>query len=86
MQNADLENIVSSAEADNPVRKTKDFIDRAKKLKENLDKGVERVDAIDDPTLRSVVMTQLRDELGLNCNEFLRLVELLSKFKIKFVF
>ena len=81
MQNADLENIVSSAEADNPVLKTKDFIDRAKKLKENLDKGVERVDAIDAPTLRSVALIQLRDELGLNGNEFLRLVELLSKFK-----
>ena len=81
MQNADLENIVSAAEADNPALKTKDFIDRAKDLKVQLDHGLNRVDAIDDPTLRSVALIKLRDELGLNRNEFLRLVELLSKFK-----
>ena len=80
MQNADLENIVSAAEADNPALKTNDFIGRAEKLKEELDNGLMRVDAITDPTLRSVALIQLREQLGLRANEFLRLVELLSKF------
>ena len=81
MQNADLEKLVDAAEADNPSMKAKDFIDRAHELKEQLDEGLERVDAINDPTLRSVALIKLREELGLNRNEFLRLVELLSKFK-----
>ena len=81
MQNAKLNKVVDDAENDNPELKPKDFIDRAKTLKEELDNGLERVDAIDDPALRSVALIQLRDELGLNRNEFLRLVELLSKFK-----
>ena len=81
MQNADLDKVVTDAEKDNPELKTKDFIARAKQAKKELDKGLERVDAIDDPALRSVALIKLRDELGLNRAEFLRLVELLSKFK-----
>ena len=81
MQNAELNKVVDDAENDNPELKTKDFIERATTLKENLDTGLERVDQIDDPALRSVALIQLRDELGLNRNEFMRLVELLSKFK-----
>ena len=81
MQNADLEKLVDAAEADNPSLKAKDFSDRAHELKEQLDDGLKRVDAIDDPTLRSVALIKLREELGLRANEFLRLVELLSKFK-----
>ena len=81
MQNAELNKAVSDAEKDNPELKTKDFIARAKDLKKELDTGLKRIDAITDPALRSVALIQLREELGLRSNEFLRLVELLSKFK-----
>ena len=81
MQNPELNNVVDDAENDNPELKTKDFIARAEDLKKDLDKGLKRIDAITDPTLRSVALIQLREELGLRSNEFLRLVELLSKFK-----
>lgn len=79
----EIEQIVSAAEANNQSIKTKDFIDRAHELKQQLDLGLERVDDINDPTLRSVALIKLREELGLRANEFLRLVELLSKFKGK---
>ena len=81
MQNPELNNADDDAENDNPELKTKDFIARAEDLKKDLDKGLKRIDAITDPTLRSVALIQLREELGLRSNEFLRLVELLSKFK-----
>ena len=81
MQNADLEKLVDAAEEANPSLKTDDFIGRAERLKEELDTGLQRVDAITDPALRSVALIQLREQLGLRANEFLRLVELLSKFK-----
>ena len=81
MQNPELNKAVNDAEKDNPELKTKDFIARAKDLKKELDTGLKRIDAITDPALRSVALIQLREELGLRSNEFLRLVELLSKFK-----
>ncbi len=81
MKNADLEKLVDAAKANNTSLKTKDFIERAHDLKEQLNNGLMRVDAIDDPTLRSVALIKLREEVGLRANEFLRLVELLSKSK-----
>ena len=44
----EMEQIVSAAEANNQSIKTKDFIDRAHELKQQLDLGLERVDDIND--------------------------------------
>ena len=81
MQNGDLEKLVDSFEEANPSLKNDDFIGRAEKLKEQLDYGLGYVDSITDPTLRSIALIQLREELGFRANELLRLEELLSKFK-----
>jgi len=65
----------------NKNKPVKDFVDRSKDIKTELDAGLERIDQIDDPSLRSIALMELRDQLGLKPNEFQRLVELLSKLR-----
>jgi len=62
-------------------KKPKDFIKKSKELKKQLDEGLSKVDAIAGPSLPSIALIKLRSELGLYKDEFLKLVELVSKPK-----
>lgn len=64
-----------------PTEDRKDFIARSQELKLSLDKGISRIDDITDASLRSIALIKLREELGLRKDEFLALVEQLSRFR-----
>ena len=82
--NEDMQAFVAANEHPSTTNKNKpvkDFLDRSKDIKAELDAGLQRIDQIDDPSLRSIALMELRDHLGLKPNEFQRLVELLSRLQ-----
>lgn len=82
--NEDMQAFVAANEHPSTTNKNKpvkDFLDRSKDIKAELDAGLQRMDQIDDPSLRSIALMELRDHLGLKPNEFQRLVELLSRLQ-----